>query len=277
MSNNQIVKDDKAKVRNWLSSDALKMQVSQALPNICTPERFLRVLTTSIQRTPKLLDCSRESLFQAFMTCASLGVEPDGRRAHLIPYGNTCQLIVDYKGLVELVRRAGVKSIFAECVRENDEFTWENGDVTHRINFREPRGKAYAYYARVVLPSGEVQTAVMTKDEVESVRKRSRAGNSGPWVDFYDEMAKKTVFRRLTKWLPLSADVKEAIDKMDEAEFSDKPAPKTATSVLDSVLEVPADGEVVEDEAEEKPAKRTKKGELDIEVPANKNKDILPD
>ena len=213
-------------IREWLSSQTLQAQIASALPSICTKERFMRVIVTAMQRTPKLMQCSQASLFQAFMTCASLGIEPDGRRAHLIPYENRkmrtveCQLIVDYKGLLELVKRSGdVTVAYAEKVCENDKFAWKDGDVSHEIDFRRPRGRAYCYYARAKNKDGSVQCSVMTTDEVSAIRARSRSAEKGPWVTDFDEMAKKTVFRRLTKWLVLSPEASEAIERIDAAEF----------------------------------------------------------
>jgi hypothetical protein len=151
------------------------------------------------------------------MDCSALGIEPDGRRAHLIPYKDQCTLIIDYKGLIELVRRSGdVAAIRAETVCENDGFDWENGNITHRIDWRKSRGEVQAVYAEAKLASGETQTAVMTKDEVEGIRKRSRAGTSGPWVSDWGEMAKKTALRRLIKLLPLSVEIADAVERDDD-------------------------------------------------------------
>jgi len=52
----------------------------------------------------------------------------------------------------------------------------------------------------------------MTKDEVTKIRHRSKAANNGPWVTDFDEMGKKTVFRRLSKWLQLSPEYRDALD-----------------------------------------------------------------
>jgi recombination protein RecT len=204
-------------IRSLIASDKFKEQCAAALPKHLTADRFARVALTALTRNPKLQDCTRESLLRCLMDCSALGIEPDGRRAHLIPYGKECTLIIDYKGLVELVRRSGdVVSIRAEHVCENDSFEWENGVVTHRIDWRKPRGEVQAVYAEAKLRSGEVQTSVMTKDEVEAIRKRSRAGSSGPWVTDWGEMAKKTPLRRLTKLLPLSVEITDAIERDDD-------------------------------------------------------------
>lgn len=248
---NQITKQA-ASIRDWLNSDQLKNQIAVALPKLCTTDRFMRVLITSMQKTPALMQCTQASLFQAFMTCASLGIEPDGRRAHLIPYKNTCQLIIDYKGLVELVKRSGDVSVaYAEKVCENDKFTWKDGDVSHEIDFSKSRGESYAYYARVRGKDGAYTCAVMTKDEVEAVRKRSRAASSGPWVTDFDEMGKKTAFRRLSKWLVLSPEVQMALDEADRTEFGsvDKRQANQTAKSFDEILEAAteADAEVVEE------------------------------
>lgn len=205
-------------IKNWLQSDLLKTQVSQALPKHITPDRFMRIAMTAVQKQPKLMNCSQASLFTALITCSELGIEPDGRRAHLIPYKDQCQLIIDYKGLVELVMRSGeVSKIHADVVCENDDFEVNMGEITaHKIDYRKPRGEAYAVYSVVTLKDGNTKAEVMTRDEVEKIRKSSKAANNGPWVEHWNEMAKKTVFRRLSKWLPLSPELKENLAKDDD-------------------------------------------------------------
>lgn len=215
------VKKTDNSIRSWLSSDILKAQIAQALPAICTPERFIRLLCTSMQKTPKLMECSQPSLFAAFITCAQLGIEPDGRRAYLIPFGKDCQLIIDYKGLVELALRSGkVSNIFADVVCEDDEFEYNMGEIkTHKVDFKKPRANMYAAYAICTFKDGTRQACVMSKDEIEDVRRSSKSANGTTWKDHYNEMAKKTVFKRLSKWLPLSPELRDAVEIDDKADF----------------------------------------------------------
>ena len=209
---NEVAKTSKNDIRSVISG--MEAQFQMVVPQCLTSKRMVRVALSAIGRVPKLKDCTRESLLGALMTCAELGIEPDGRRAHLIPYGKDCKLIIDYKGLVELVRRSGqVQDVRAEIVCANDEFEWNNGQVTHRIDFKQARGEAYAAYSFVLFKDGSESFEVMTKDEIEAIRKRSMAGKSGPWVTDWNEMAKKTVFRRHSKWLPLSAEFRDALEK----------------------------------------------------------------
>jgi len=158
---------------------------------------------------------------KCLLDLSALGIEPDGRRAHLIPYGKECTLILDYKGIAELVMRSGtVASIHADKVCVNDAFEVDTGRiVTHKPNYAADRGIAYAYYVLITFKDGTEKSEVMTRDECEAIRKRSRAGSSGPWVTDFDEMAKKTVFRRASKWLPLSPEIQDVIRRDEETEY----------------------------------------------------------
>ena len=207
----------KQDIKTLINSDAMREQFARALPKHLTPERFARVAITALTRTPKLAECSPASMMKCLLDLSAMGLEPDGRRAHLIPYGSEATLVIDYKGLVELIRRSGdVVSIRAETVCEKDEFDWRNGEVTHRVNWRDNRGAVQAVYAEAVMKSGERQTAVMTKAEVEGIRNRSKAGQSGPWKSDWAEMAKKTAVRRLSKMLPLSSEIMDHVTRDDE-------------------------------------------------------------
>lgn len=209
-----------ATIKSNLEGEAFKLAVAKVLPKHLTADRFVRVALTAMTRTPKLASCDQASFFQCLLTLSQLGLEPDGRRAHLIPFENRkrgcveCQLIVDYKGLAELAMRSGsVSNLHADIVCENDEFDYDRGELKkHKIDFRKPRGNVYAAYALCRFKDGSEKCDVMTWDEIEAIRNRSRAGNSGPWQTDWNEMAKKTVFRRLSKWLPLSPEYRDALD-----------------------------------------------------------------
>jgi len=218
----QIVERPKssATIKELLNGEEFKRQVAIALPKHLQPDRFVRVALTAMTRTPKLATCDRASFFNALLTLSQLGIEPDGRLAHLIPFENRkrncteCQLIIDYKGLVELAMRSGnVANIHADKVCENDLFEFDRGAITkHKVDFKQPRGKAYAYYALVRFKDGTEKCEVMTLEEVNAIRSRSRASSSGPWVTDFDEMGKKTAFRRLSKWIQLSPEFRDALE-----------------------------------------------------------------
>jgi len=197
-----------------ISGDKMKAQFAAALPAHLTADRFCRVAITALTRTPKLQECTQQSLFKCLLDLSAMGLEPDGRRAHLIPYGKECTLIVDWKGLVELAKRSGeVATWKAETVKEHDEFEWINGDIRHSVNWRQDRGKLQCVYSIVKTASGDIDTEVMTLEEVKAIQSRSKAGNSGPWKTDFEEMAKKTVLRRHSKRLNLSPEFQTALEK----------------------------------------------------------------
>jgi len=250
MSETQIAKSNSS-VKEWLGSSKLKNQLAAAMPQHCTPDRMMRVISTAMTKTPKLQNCSKASLFSAFMTCSELGLEPNGIHAHLVPFKKTCQLILDYKGLVELVMRTKkVSYLHADKVCEFDTFDYSKGELRdHIIDFKTPRGKAYAYYALARMVDGGEVCVVMTLDEVNEIRERSQAGGDGPWVTDFDEMAKKTVFKRLSKWLPISAEV---LDQINQDEDTIAPEQKIDGPDIDGMMQAEAADEE-EDEDDSNP------------------------
>ena len=208
-------------IQTLLESDQFKRAVGAALPKHLTADRFVRVALTAMMRTPKLRNCTQESLFKCLLDLSMYGLEPDGRRAHLIPYGNECTLIIDYKGLAELVRRSGdVSYIHADVVYEHDEFEYQFGSgavLRHKPNLENRGENIRGAYSFVKLKDGSEDFIVLSKQEIEKVRKRSKAAQNGPWVTDWDEMAKKTAFRRHSKWLPLSPETRDAVEHDDDA------------------------------------------------------------
>jgi len=228
-------------VKAWISSPEFKDAIARSLPKHMSPDRFLRVAITATMRNPKLLDCTQVSIFNCLLLLSQYGLEPDGRAAHLIPYKTECTLVIDYKGLAELVMRSGVvSSIHADVICENDEFEYDRGEIVkHKIDFKNPRGEAYAAYVILRLRDGGTKTEVIPKDEIYAIRDKSqgwKAFKSGKvYSSIWDpkepgierEMWKKTAFRRATKWVPLSAEIRDVLQREDEDEVRQEPEQKT--------------------------------------------------
>lgn len=231
MSNPATAVASRKDVLAFLQNDNVKKQVALALPKHMNADRMLRVMLTTVNAAgyvgEKLRQCTPESLIAALMKCSQYGLEPDGRHAHLIPYGKECQLIFDYKGLVALVRRSGeVKTIHADVVYENDEFSYCYGTgahLRHKPTLKEDRGEIIAAYSFVVSSTGEESFEVLSVEDINAVRDSSQGykyakdnKKQTPWDSYYAEMCKKTAFRRHSKWLPLSFETKEAINSDEE-------------------------------------------------------------
>lgn len=186
------------------------------------PDRMVRIALTTIRQTPKLLECTKESVMGALMTCAQIGLYPDGvgGQAYLIPYKNECKLILGYKGLKALAERSE-KVLCLDppvAVYENDDFKVERGTspaITHSPNLHSSRGDMVAVYQVARLKGGVNVFEVMTREEIDKIRARSQS-KTGPWVTDYVEMSRKTVCRRLCKYLPSGEDLQRAV-ALDEA------------------------------------------------------------
>ncbi len=197
--------------------------MNAALPKHLTPERLARVALTAISSNPRLLECTRESLALALIEAGQLGLEPNGvmGQAYLVPYFNgktkkyEAQFQVGYRGLIDLARRSGeVAKIEARVVREGDHFEYEYGLTPKLVHRPDPSGNGEIthVYAIAWLRDADPIFEVMTRDQVEAIRRRSKAADSGPWVTDYEAMARKTVVKRLCKYLPLSPEAEAAIE-----------------------------------------------------------------
>lgn len=202
-----------------------KDRIERMLPDPKMIDQFMYCAETQYGKNKTAFDgCTQLSVLTCLLTSAKYGLLPDGRNAYLIPYGNECTIQFDYKGLVHIVLRDGTATkIQAEVVCTNDKFVWRNDElVTHEINL--PRGEVIGAYCVIHLANGEKQYELMDIDDINKIKACSRGSSSpsSPWNTFFKEMAKKTVFRRATKWIKLSPDVMDAIRADDEAfEFND--------------------------------------------------------
>ena len=205
-------------------------QFATALPKHVNSERFVRIAITTIRQNPKLAKCSQDSLLGALMVSAQLGLEPGTLgQCYLIPFENKkagtveCQFQIGYKGLIELLRRSGqLSDIYSYTVYENDDFNIEYGlsrTLVHKPNFTD-RGEIKGFYAVAILKDGAKAFEYMTKDEVVKHEEKYRKGSykNDVWNKNFEEMAQKTVVKKLLKWLPVSVEFLEMAAK-DEKSF----------------------------------------------------------
>ena len=204
------------------------------LPKHFDSERMLKLALGALRTTPKLSGASLSSLLGSVVTCAQLGLEPNTPLGHayLLPFDKRekrdgqwvtvetlVQVIIGYKGMLDLARRSGqIVSIAAHEVCQNDEFRFAYGldeELVHRPAMKD-RGPVVGFYAVAKLVGGGYSFEFMSTDEVNYIRdkaseknraKKDAEGNpiiTGPWADNYVEMGRKTALRRLFKYLPIS-------------------------------------------------------------------------
>lgn len=218
--------------------NAKKGEIAKMLPKHLNAERLLKVAQIAATTTPALAKCDVASLVGAIGQCAQMGLEPNTvlGHAYLVPFNtkrkdqqgierwvNSVQVIIGYKGLIDLARRSGqIVSIAAHEVCEHDQFDLVYGldeKLEHRPAMGE-RGEVIGFYAVARLKDGGYSFEFMSRLQVEQIAAGTQSkGKYGPWKDHFTEMGRKTVIRRLAKYLPLSIEFQTAaaLDGMADA------------------------------------------------------------
>lgn len=214
---------------------AMEGEIKKALPSVITPERFTRMVLSAMSTNPKLTSCTPSSFLGAMMSAAQLGLEPNTPlgQAYILPYMNKgtleAQFQLGYKGLIDLAYRSGeVEVVQAHIVYENDTFECEYGlepKLTHTPADKD-RGKPIKVYAVFKTKSGGYGFEVMSMDDVRNhASKYSKAYSSSfsPWKTNFEEMAKKTVLKKVLKYAPLKSDFVRGItqDETIKTEIAD--------------------------------------------------------
>lgn len=243
---NQLTKADGSKRPRTIMDLIKSMQgeMAKALPKHITAERLARIALTTVRLNPKLQECNPQSLLGALMLSAQLGLEP-GPLGHcyLVPYGKECQFIIGYRGMIDLMWRSGqYQSLAVHEVCENDEFEFEYGlneKLRHKPALKD-RGKTIGYYLVAKYKDGGHFVYFMSVEDIEKHRARSKAANNGPWVTDYDAMARKTVVRAASRWMPMSIELQRQLsaDESVKTEIAEDMTAVPDADVLDAEFSV---------------------------------------
>jgi recombination protein RecT len=216
-----MMANDLAVLENQLRP--LLPRFAEALAGVMPPDRLIRTVLMSIERTPKLLDCDRQSIFNAAMSAACLGLEVDGvtGQAFLIPFKSKAQLVIGYRGFNTLGARSGL-TLTGSTVKEDDDFDFELGDkafVRHKPKLGS-KGRIVASWACATANNRPPVVSVLSIDDVMAIKQKSPGAkmSESPWNDpsiGFSAMAEKSAKRRLARSLPLN--VMQLGARMDEA------------------------------------------------------------
>lgn len=236
-------------------------EIKKALPSVLTPERFTRIVLSALSTNPKLQETTPESFLGAMMTAAQLGMEPNTPlgQAYLLPYYNSkkrcleCQFQLGYKGLIDLAYRSGeVSTIQAHVVYEHDKFSYAYGlePQLEHVPAMGDRGSPTHVYAVFRTKDGGYSFGVMSIDDVRRHAQRySKSFENGPWQTNFEEMAKKTVLKRVLKYAPLKSDFVRGVsqDGAIHTELSEDMFSAPAAYIdVDAVEVDESTGEVIE-------------------------------
>jgi len=223
---------------------ANKKTLEAILPTQLQGDRFLRLLVGAIRKNQALTQCTPGSFINAVLTATSLGLEIRPNSAYLVPFKSECQLIIDYRGKMDLARRSGkVGVISAKLVHAADEFDYRFDSVSgESFKFRpalwiedegvrlpleaDSAGPVLLGFAFAeIIGSAHFQTTIMPVGEIEAIRKRAAsAKKTSPWDTDWEQMALKTVIHRLCKFLPQSPELDRS-QEVDDALATGEPMP----------------------------------------------------
>lgn len=252
-------------LRDWLlNSEAAKRDLAALANGLMSGERLVNVVYQCIRKTPDLLQCTPAAIMGATKTLILMGCEPDGVNGYLVPVNEAvtvngkkqwykgCMPVPSARGLMRMAKNNGVQNINVGTVREGEPFKWGIKDgyfsAHHLPNWADKKAKVLAYYVTWTDKADKsLHGELMTKDEVDAIRKRSKAANNGPWVTDYEQMAYKTVIKRASKMWPLPYEATAAMNEADTAEFA-------AMRNVTNTAQTPALAPAPEPEREQEPA-----------------------
>jgi recombination protein RecT len=192
------------------------IQIANALPQgNLSAKRYISACLTALAVQPKLMQCKPSSVLKSMMESARYGLEPNSplSEAALIPFGQECTFLIEYRGMMKLAWNTGlIKTLDYDKVCEGDEFDYSKSSdgllFFHRPSLSASRGEGSIYYAYAELKHGGTAFQVMTRDDIVAHAKqfsRGYSSKSSPWQTDFDAMAYKTVIRQLCdKKLPKS-------------------------------------------------------------------------
>jgi recombination protein RecT len=199
-------------------------EIERALPKHLNGDRMARIALTAFRRTPALGKCEPASVFAAVIQASQLGLEPDTLgRAYLIPYGRECQFVPGWKGLVDLINRAGTATVWTGAVFEGDKFEYQLGDspfVRHiPCGEDDPAKLTHVYAVGRVKGSEWPVIEVWPVPRVRKHRDRyNKVGNRHYSFQNWEMYARKVVLLQVIKYMPASAELSAAVSLNDAAE-----------------------------------------------------------
>jgi recombination protein RecT len=260
--------------KQQIGSPAVQENLREFIPD-AQLAKFTAVTVRAVQENPDLLEADRKSMFLACQRAAQDGLMPDNREGALVIYntkvGKEWIKKVQWQPMIGGIRKVLAKAgwdMRAEVVYSNDDFSYELGDkpnIAHKPAVFGDRGTVVGAYAIATeIATGAVYRETMDIDELEKVRAASKQSDGSVWTIWRNEMYRKTVSKRLRKYLPISDDtILDLIDR-DNEQFDSKPAVSSAARNVQETIRAgnvsePIEGEVVKAKPKPKKKKAAKK------------------
>ena len=231
-------KQSLAKIDEVIHSPEIKKGLD-LLPEGINKKLFIMTFYNAVIRNPKLMQCTKESLINAFLQCCEWKLEPSLGMVYLVPYRNNkkpgnpleCQAQIGYKGLIELANRIENVQVSAHIIHSNDQFDIQYAPeekIFHKPKIKGDRGEIVGAYC-IWKKKDSTSFHFMTIDEIYKIREKSisyrTAETNGTkdsvWHEWPEAMIKKTVIRQRAKYERLHSTFAEILEKEEAFEFGD--------------------------------------------------------
>ena len=226
--------------------------VEEALPSGFNKVRFVQNSIALLNDNPAIAKYSKTQIVAGLLKASYLGLDVLSKECYLVPYGAQLNFQIDYRGAKKLAKKYSIrpiKDIYAEIVREGDEFE-KIVDGNNTIVKFKPKpfsdAKVIGAFAVVEYADGGIHCDMMTLKELETTRSKSKASNSMAWKDFTNEMYRKTVLHRLCKHIEIDFENMTQLDLWNDSNAMDKNAGAEEIHDPFAESEVVVDGEATE-------------------------------
>ena len=198
-------------------------KIETALSRYMTREKVDQLSLIAASRQPQLFKCTTPSLALSIMRAAQVGIDFSGavpNSAWIIPYWNNkakqleAQFQIGYGGLTEIaLRDPDIISIKTHTVYDCDKWEYSEGlkPVLSHIPMPRKGGEEIVAFYAVCTTKDTAIFEWMWRSDVEEIRQASKLSNGVPWTKYFSEMGRKTVLRRLIKWIPLNSEDKTMV------------------------------------------------------------------
>lgn len=206
----------------------------------------------AINKNPDILNCKPQTIYNAIasVAMADLTLDPVVGLCHLVPRSGVCTLVLDYKGIIELILRTGkVKNLYAGAVYDCDDFDFQEGIggfAKHKRKLNRPaNAELIAAYSHAVLEDGTSHVFILDRNEIE--KRRKKASTQMVWNEWLQEMAIKTAIRAHYKYLPKTEQLNHAMELVDNEVGYDHSIRETGDSLPAGLMDEEQEAEDVTD------------------------------
>ena len=205
--------------------ERMKPQIALALPKHMSADRMARLALTAFSTNRDLQECRTDTILASLMTATQLGLEPGiNGQGYLIPYKGTCTFVPGWKGLVDLVARAGRATVWTGAVYEGDQFDYQLGDTPYCRHRPGDGGEQWTHVYAIgrvkdaQMPVIEVWTRGKVNKHLKQYNKMGGRHYAMASENNFEMYARKVALMQVLKYMPSSIELSNAIAVSHAAE-----------------------------------------------------------